>query len=50
MSPVRVLGACGLVSALFCTLSGLLQIQLLLGIAGAVMLVGNVYALARGGR
>jgi hypothetical protein len=49
LSPVRVLGTCGLASAAFSTLAGFFNFPALLGVAGALMLAGNAYAIARGG-
>lgn len=44
-SAIRVLGVCGLLSAVFSAAAGFLEVPVLLGIAGATMLVGNVYAI-----
>lgn len=49
MNAVRVLGACGLASACLSAVGGFADATWLIGIAGVVMLGGNVYALARGG-
>lgn len=49
-SVVRVLGLCGLLSAVFSATAGFLEIPLLLGVAGATMVVGNVYAIVGGRR
>lgn len=45
MSPVRVLGCCGLFASGLVAASGFLNEPILLGISGAVMVVGNLYAL-----
>ncbi len=50
VSPVRVLGLCGLLSAIFSAAGGFLKIPLLLGVAGATMIVGNLYAIVGGRR
>lgn len=44
-SVVRVLGLCGLLSAVFSATAGFFEIPLLLGVAGATMVVGNVFAI-----
>ena len=44
-SPVRVLGAGGLLSAALSTAGGLTNRTVLIGIGSAVMLLANVYAL-----
>lgn len=44
VSAIRVLGACGVLSAALSTASGFLNMPVFLGIAGAIMLFGNVYA------
>jgi hypothetical protein len=49
VGAVRVLGGCGLASAALSMLAGFLNYPLLLGIAGGLMVAGNVYAIARGG-
>lgn len=49
-SPVRILGLCGLLSAVLSAAGGFLEVPLLLGIAGATMIVGNLYAIVGGRR
>lgn len=49
-SAVQVLGVCGLVSAALSAAAGFLEVPLLLGLAGATMIVGNVYAIVGGRR
>lgn len=50
MTAVRVLGACGLLAAVCSALAGFFGVPFLLGVSGAVMVVGNVYAIANGRR
>ncbi len=50
MNAVRILGLCGLLSALCSAVAGFMDVPFLLGIAGAAMVVGNVYAIAAGRR
>lgn len=45
MRSVRVLGACGLLSAAFSSFGGLANIPMLIGIGSLVMLLGNIFAL-----
>lgn len=47
---VRVLGFCGLLSAVLSAAAGFFEVPLLLGVAGATMVVGNVYAIVGGRR
>ena len=47
---VRVLGLCGLLSALFSAAAGFLEMPLLLGVPGATMGVGNLFAIVGGRR
>ncbi len=47
MSAVRVLGACGLLSAFLSMFGGFLDEPVLLGLAGARMAAGNIYAIGR---
>lgn len=49
-SAVRVLGVCGLLSAALSAAAGFLELPLLLGVAGATMIVGNLYAIVGGRR
>ena len=49
-SAVRVLGLCGLLSAILSAAAGFLEIPILLGAAGATMVVGNIYAIVAGRR
>jgi len=46
MRAVRVLGACGILSAACSTLGGFMNLPALVGLAGLVMLIGNIFALA----
>lgn len=48
MTPVRMLGACGMLAALYSAISGFTDTPYLLGVAGLVMLLGNVFAMVRG--
>ncbi len=48
MSSVRVLGICGLVSAVLAMLAGFFDTPFLLGVSGAVMTAGNLYAIWKG--
>lgn len=48
MTAVRVLGACGLLAAFCSALAGFMGVPFLLGVSGAVMVIGNVYAIAAG--
>jgi hypothetical protein len=48
VSPVRVLGVCGLAAAVLSATGGFADVPVLIGIGGAVMLIGNVYAVWRG--
>lgn len=41
----RVLGVCGFTAAVLSMLGGFANAPLLVGVAGAVMIVGNVYAM-----
>ena len=50
MTAVRVLGACGLLAAFCSALAGFMGVPFLLGLSGAVMVVGNVYAIVAGRR
>lgn len=50
MSPVRVLGLGGLCSSALLLLGGFLSSPVLVGAAGAVMLVANLYASIFGNR
>lgn len=45
LSSVRVLGACGLAASLCAALGGFFDRPALLGAGGAVMFLGNLYAL-----
>ncbi len=45
MTAVRMLGACGLLSAACSALGGFTATPALVGAAGVVMLVGNLFAL-----
>lgn len=47
---VRVLGFCGLLSAVLSAAAGFLEFPILLGFAGATMVLGNVYAIVGGRR
>ena len=47
MTPVRVLGACGLMASALAACSCFLGVPILLGMSGAVMVAGNLYALIR---
>lgn len=49
-SAVRALGVCGLLSAAPSAGAGFLEIPTLLGVAGATMVVGNLYAIVGGRR
>lgn len=49
-SAVRVLGFCGLLSAVLSAAAGFLEFPILLGFAGATMVLGNVYAIVGGRR
>lgn len=49
-SAVHILGVCGLLSAAFSAAAGLLGVPMLLGIAPATMVAGNVYAIVGGWR
>lgn len=49
-SAIRVLGVCGLASAALSAAAGFLEVPILLGLAGATMVVGNVYAIVGGRR
>ena len=44
MKATRVLGACGLVSAGLSAVGGFAHLPELIGVAGFVMLIGNLYA------
>lgn len=46
-TPVRVLAACGLASSILVAAGGFLGVPNLVGLAGAVMVAGNVQALIR---
>lgn len=46
-SAVRVLGACGLVAAALASTAGFLNVPVLLGLSGAVMVAGNIYAMVK---
>jgi hypothetical protein len=48
VSAARVLGVCGLVSAALSMASGFAASPVLLGVAGLVMVVGNLYAMVKG--
>lgn len=50
MTPVRVLGACGIVAAVLTTLGGALDQPALLAAAGFTMLLGNCHALLWGSK
>ena len=50
VTAVRVLGACGLLAAFCSALAGFMDVPFLLGLSGAVMVVGNVYAIVAGRR
>ncbi len=45
MRAVKVLGACGIISAACSALGGFAAQPALLGVAGVVMLFGNIFAL-----
>lgn len=45
--PVRTLGACGLIAAALTALGGFIDRPGLVGASGAVMMVANVYCIAR---
>ena len=47
MSAVRVLGACGLLSAFLSMFGGFTDAPALIGFAGLVMVAGNLYAMVR---
>lgn len=47
MTAVRMLGVCGLLSALFSFAGGFLDRPGLIGAGGLVMIVGNVYAMVK---
>ena len=47
MKPVRMIALGGLISATLTLLGGALERPGLIGIAGAVMLLANIYALVR---
>lgn len=47
-SSVRVLGICGLTASAFAAAGGFLDKPALVGASGAVMLVGNLYAIWKG--
>lgn len=46
-SSVRVLGTCGLVAALLATGAGFFDLPILLGLSGAIMVAGNLYAMVK---
>ena len=48
MTPVRVLGICGLIASALAALGGFANLPVLLGASGAVMFVGNLYATIKG--
>jgi hypothetical protein len=48
MSAVQVLGVCGLTSSVLSFFGGFANEPVLIGIAGGVMFLGNLYALAYG--
>ena len=50
MTAARVLGACGLLAAFCSALAGFMGVPFLLGLSGAVMVVGNAYAIVAGRR
>lgn len=47
MSSARVLGICGLIAATLSAIGGFADVPALLGVAGVVMVAGNVYATVR---
>jgi len=47
MTPIQILGLCGLTSSALVAVGGFIGIPALIGIAGVVMLVGNAYALVQ---
>lgn len=47
MSGARILAAAGLLSAIVSTVGGFLDVPHALGVAGAIMLVGNLAVLVR---
>lgn len=49
-SAVQVLGVCGLLAAALSAAAGFLEFPMLLGFAGATMVLGNVYAIVGGRR
>lgn len=48
MSATRVLGVAGLVSAALVSVGGLADVPVLVGVAGLVMVAGNLYAVRKG--
>lgn len=46
-APVRVLGAAGLLSAVLSSSAGFFAAPFLLGVAGVIMTLANLYALAK---
>lgn len=48
MTSVRFLGLCGLIASVLTSIAGFLKSPVLLGIAGVVMIVGNIYAMWKG--
>lgn len=48
VTPVRALGAAGIIAATLSSVGGFANAPSLVGAAGAVMLVGNLYALLAG--
>ena len=50
VTPVRALGAAGIIAATLSSIGGFANTPSLVGAAGAVMLVGNLYALLAGRR
>lgn len=47
MRATRVLGICGLVAASLAAVGGFANVPALVGASGAVMLLGNLYAIWR---
>lgn len=45
MKATKALGICGLSASALAMLSGFANIPLLLGVSGAIMVVGNLYAI-----